>query len=286
MKAIKKVFSKLGRKRRNQLYAVKEFLRAWPRPILIYQMGKVGSTSVYQSLRAAGLCPLHVHRVNEKSRRDGFEFYSRHGVAPPIHLYVSRLLCPYLRYTSHRLKVVSLVRDPVERFVSRLYQKSDYLPHSVDYPDAVTDDAERTRQNIRQQLGNPDAMEYTFSWFDREIKAVLDIDVMAEPFDKDRGFGFYEGSRADVLVLKLEHLSDLLPTVVSDFVGRELRVTEANVRRQAKRGEDYARVKSELSLPPMTLDRIYSHEWVRHFYTEDEIEIFQSRWGEEHTLTQ
>jgi len=282
-----KIFSSLSKKRKYRLYAFKEFLRAQLRPILIYQMAKVGSTSVYRSLRSAGLYPLHVHYLTEESVQDGFEFYLRQGATPPIHLYVSRMLCPYLRCTSHNLKVISLVRDPVARYVSRQYQTADYLSNvGADNPDVVTGDVERTRQNIREQLADPGAMDYTFGWFDRQIKTVLDVDVMAEPFDKERGFGLYEGPRADVLVLKLERLSDLLPTVVSDFVGRELQVTQANVRRRTKSGEEYARVKRELSLPAETIDRIYGHEWVRHFYTRDEIEAFRSRWGAEQALTQ
>ena len=287
MGAFQNVFSRLNKEHQNQLYAFKEFLRALPRPILIYQMAKVGSTSVYRSLRTAGFYPLHVHYVTEESRRHGFESYLRRGESPPIHLYVSRMLRPYLRYTSHRLKVISLVRDPVARYVSRQYQTADYLSDAcTDDSDVVTGNVERTRQNIREQLAGPDAMDYTFGWFDRQIEAVLDVDVMAEPFDKERGFGLYEGPRADVLVLKLERLSDLLPTVVSDLVGRELQVTQANVRRRTKSGEEYARVKRELSLPAETIDRIYGHEWVRHFYTRDEIEAFRSRWGAEQALTQ
>jgi hypothetical protein len=281
------IFSKLSKKRRYQLYALKEFLRAQPRPILVYQMAKVGSTSVYRSLRAAGLYPLHVHSVTEESCRDGFKFYSRHGATPPIHLYVSLLLRPYLRCTSHRLKVISLVRDPVARYVSKQYQTAEYLSNpDMDNLGAVAGDVERTKQNIREQLAEPGVMDYTFGWFDRQIKAMLDLDVLAEPFDKERGFGLHEGPRVDVLVLKLERLSDLIPTVVSDFVGRELQVTRANDRRQTERGDEYARVKSELLLPAATIERIYGHEWVRHFYTQDEIESFRARWGDEQALPQ
>lgn len=272
----------LSEKRRNQVYALKEYLRAQPRPILIYQMGKVGSTSVYRSLRTAGLYPLHVHFLTEESRRRNFEFYLGHGAAPPIHLYVSRMLCPYLRYTSHRLKVISLVRDPVARYVSGEHHIADYLTQSgMNDSDVVPGDTERTRQNIREQLASPYAMDYAFGWFDRQVKSVLDVDVMAEPFNKKQGFGLYSGPRADVLVLKLERLSDLLPTVVSDFIGHKLQATRANVRRRSKRGKEYALVKNELTLPATTLERIYSHEWVQHFYTQSEITSFRSRWREE-----
>ena len=271
MHLVQTIFSKLSRQRQNQLYAFKEFVRAQPRPLLIYQMAKVGSTSVYRSLRAAGLYPLHVHHVARKSCQQGIEYYLRHGAVPPIHLYVSRMLLPYLRYTSHRIKVISLVRDPVARYVSSLYQMADFS-------DIVVGEEAYTRERIREELADPNAMDYTFGWFDRQIKAVLNIDVMAGPFNKERGFGTYSGPRADVLVVKLERLSDLLPTVISDFVGHSLRPARANVRRHSEKGEEYTQEKRELSLPASTRTRIYGYDWVRHFYTKDEIKAFMSRW--------
>lgn len=266
-----KVFSALTQKRQNQLYALKEFVRAQPYPLLIYQMAKVGSTSVYRSMREAGLYPLHVHHIAEESYRKGMAYYLRHGAPPPIHLYVSQMLRPYLRYTSHRIQVLSLVRDPIARYVSGLYQMADFS-------DTVTGNVAHTKKQIKEELADPSAMEYTFGWFDRQIKSVLDIDVMAEPFNRERGFGQYSGPRADVLVVKLERLSDLLPTVVSDFVGCALRSIRANVRRRGARGEEYAKVKNTLSLPAAICERIYGHSWVRHFYTPEEVGAFRSKW--------
>ena len=268
----KELVADLSDEKRNQVYALKEFLRAQPRPILIYQMAKVGSTTVYQSLRDAGLYPLHVHSISDTARNNGFEYYRSRGEAAPIHLYVGRLLNPYLQLTSHRVRVITLVREPIARYVSGLRQMARF---SGIFSQSVS----KTQERIIERLSDPEEMEYIFGWFDQEIKNVLDVDIMKRPFNQNRGFQFLEGPRADVLVLKLERLSDLLPAVVSDFVGANLQEVRSNVGRRKKKGEKYSRVKETLQVPESIRNRIYSHEWVHHFYTEGEINSFDERWS-------
>lgn len=262
-----------NRKLRNQIYALKDLIRAHPRPILIYQMAKVGSTTVYQSLRAAGLTPLHVHHIRERIPDEERAWHVRQGQVPTIDVFVGRLLAPYLRWTSHRLKAISLVRDPVARYLSKLY----HVPGGYDI---VSGDIDETVQAVQDRLARPEVLEEgMFSWFDREIKARLDVDIMAQPFDRERGYTRYQGPRADVLVLKLERLSDLLPTVVSDFVGTPLQEVRANVGQRKASGDAYQRAKAAFRLPEATAAWIYDHAWVRHFYTADERAAFRAKWA-------
>jgi hypothetical protein len=132
---------------------------------------------------------------------------------------------------------------------------------------------------VVEHLSQPSTFEEgMFKWFDREIKAVLNVDVMRKPFDKERGAGQFSGPRADVLVLKLERLSDLLPTVVSDFVGAPLREVQANVGHRRSSGDQYEYMKKSLQLPESVVRRIYNHDWVQHFYTSEEISALKTRW--------
>jgi hypothetical protein len=78
--------------------------------------------------------------------------------------------------------------------------------------------------------------------------------------------------------VKLERLSDLLPTVVSEFVGASLETIRANVGHGRGRRDSYAQVRKSLQLPASVCTRIYNHDWVRHFYTTEEISAFKSKW--------
>jgi hypothetical protein len=278
MALVKNFVANLGsRQLRNRIYAVKEFVRAQPRPILVFQMAKVGSTAVCKSLQKAGLSPLHVHKIAGVADYSGSAYQELHGRAPTIDFFVGRLLGPYLQWTTHRLKVVSLVRDPVARYLSMLYHRDGYRNTSVE---AISADVERTAHNVAERLAKPATLEAgMLTWFDREMKVVFDIDVMGGPFNRRRGYGHYNGPRAETLVIKLESLSELLPTVLSDFVDAPLAEVRANVRSTKKRGDEYAQVKKMLRLSEAVLDRIYSHDWVRHFYTHEEIATFRARWS-------
>lgn len=256
---------------RNRIYAVKSFIQSLPTPILVYQMAKVGSTSMCKSLRASGLSPLHIHFLTRKKLRRLFEHHER-TPPPPVHLFVSQLLRPYLKRTSHRLKVITLVRDPVTRYVSGQFQS----PERSGMVGLGVEEATRT---IVRRLSEPDAMEYTFGWFNRELKATFGADVMAAPFHRKQGFGRCRGPRVDVLVLKLEKLSELLPTIVSSFVGTSLQEVRANVGSEKKNGDLYSAVRARLQLPESTLRAIYDSHWVRHFYTLQEVRAFKAKWG-------
>ena len=254
-----------------KVHAAASFIRSQPRPILVYQMAKVGSTSVCRALKAAGFHPLHVHFLTREYHRSVTDMYSDVGIKP-THYYLERLLRPYLTWTNHRLKVISLVRDPIARYVSGAFQ----WPMSRELG---SDRAEEMSRMLAERLSRPEALEYEFTWFDRELKTTLDVDVLGNPFRRDEGYGLYDGPRAQVLVVKLERLSELLPTVVSDFVGAPLQNVRANVRRQKGKGDLYAEVKRTFQVPAPVCEAVYSHDWVHHFYTEAEIATFTRRWS-------
>lgn len=274
MRLLKKYLNRPGNESlRAKMYAAASFLRAQPRPILVYQMSKVGSTSVSRALRAAGYHPLHVHTLAPDGGQDVEVIYDNVDLKP-AHYYTERLLRPYLNWTRHQLTVISLVRDPIARHLSAAFQ----WPHRRSI---VPEGVEGARQMIAERLSRPGSMDYTFNWFDEEIKAVLGVDVLRGGFNRTEGYGEYHGSRARVLVVKLERLSELLPTVISDFVRAPtpLQEVRANAGGQKSTGEVYAEVKNTLRLPEATCEDIYGHPWVRHFYTEAEVATFKRRWG-------
>ena len=83
---------------------------------------------------------------------------------------------------------------------------------------------------------------------------------------------------ADILILTLEQLSDLLPTVLSNFVGAKLQAR----RDRVEKSDVYAEVKERLCLPEPVLRCVYDHSYMCCFYTEEDIGQFIRRWsGEE-----
>ncbi len=120
--------------------------RRHPVRILIYQMGKVGSTSVQRSLYDAGVGPLHVHYIHADLSH--MERFTETEKDFPLHFYIGRVLRYYLAITSHRLKIITLVRDPIARFVSAQFQTLDHEPIPPDDADAAV---QQLRGTIRSE---------------------------------------------------------------------------------------------------------------------------------------
>lgn len=257
---------------RHPLLALSELIRAQSHPILVYQMSKVGSTSVCAALKGAGFRPLHVHYLGPMWEQV-WEKYRNSPVTPPLHLSVERLLRPYLRWTSHRLKVVTLFRDPIDRHISSAFQTYDRDGFEVNEAGSTID---RLRDDILAGLG----LDYCSEWFDRELRSVFKVDVLAAEFDKESGYSIVRGPRADILTLKLETL-DRNWSTLAGFVGRPIEPNRMNVRSGQREAEIYREVRRRLRLPRRSVEKYYDHQWMRHFYTGQEIAALCQRWSEE-----
>ncbi len=254
-----------------------------PAPVLVYQMGKVGSASVARALAAAALPALHVHtlapeeiaRVGALHRRASGRF----GIG--YTWYVGRAVGDRLRAGSGapRLPVITLVRDPIAREVSAIFQSPGL--HAAGLVDARGRfDVTRVLAHLEASLQAEDACRYVFEWFAREIQPVLGIDVLAAPFDRERGYAILEGARARLLVLRTEDLDDNLAPALRELMGLETppAASRANARSEGEGGDAYREVLRRLGLPRSAAERIYAHPFVRHFYTDAMVAGFLARW--------
>ena len=62
------------------------------------------------------------------------------------------------------------------------------------------------------------------TWFDREIHPLFSVDILDHPFNREEGFGRITREDIDILILTLGQLGELVPTVLSDFVGQPLQL--------------------------------------------------------------
>lgn len=241
-------------------------------PVLVYQMGKVGSSSVMRSLVSHGVRPVfHVHRLNpvhrEKLRKDGItESRAYELEAVEIYRHVIQQQRP--------AKIISLVREPVGRNVSAFFQNLDAL----------------SGQTRAGALRAPDKLKALFldayphavplKWFDVEMQQTLGIDVYAQPFPKEQGHTVLRRGPFEVLILRAELPDPAKAGAIQHFLG----VDAFDIRREnVTANKDYASVyesfKEDLVLPAAYLDMMYGAHYTRHFYTPEEIGRMRSRWS-------
>jgi len=214
----------LARRFRKTKKAVKTLGSSLPDPVLVYQMSEVGSSTVSASLHSVGTKNIHVHFIGEQWAEAAQYHRRRGGGELPQNLYLGRVLRYWLKLRVAPVKVITLVRDPVARKISSAFQLRRYNPG------LSSDDVEAAKQWLRENIDFDERPPYESAWFDREIKTVFDVDVYDYPFNPEKGYTRIQTSRVDLLILRLEDLSALIPTAVSDFVDAPLTVKRDNVR--------------------------------------------------------
>lgn len=254
------------------------------RAVLVYQMAKVGSYSVVRSLRASRPRPrvFHVHTLTPSGIAAMERFYRR-ARAPSLpaagHLLVSRYLREQLLrgVLPGRWKVVTLVRDPIARNISLIFQLGRRL---------IPDFAARCRAGRLDPVQLFGEFEAAFPeqidclrWFRDELFMTFGVDPFAQPFDRTAGYQVYRGPIADVLLLRTEDLDRCGASALQSFLGVDvIRWRRSNVRAHKAYGTRYTGFLGRLALPLAYVDRVYSAPEVRQFYAPDELDRFRERW--------
>ena len=250
-------------------------------PVLVYQMGKVGSTSILRSLRRQGLGP--VFRVHVLAAENLHLLYPSHvGPGHPViradhqrHGPLTRQLHRYVLARHKPVKVITTVREPVARNVSLFFDNllEYHLPPGA-CPDRLT--TRELEAIFLRQVKHSVALD----WFDLEMKPALGIDVYAHPFPRDSGHLRICQENVDLLLLKIEIDDRLKEGVLADFLGLgSFELDRSNEAQEKPYAGAYRKFIEHVRLPAWYLEAMSCSKYTRHFYTAGEIEQMQARWG-------
>ena len=254
-------------------------------PIIIYQMGKVGSATVYETLLHANLPnPIyHIHFLSYDGIKDAEEFFL--SLKKPIrsaHLRRSKMLREIIDKNSKvRWKIITLVREPIGRDISDLFQSIDRY-----YPELIENGNIKKRQTVefmQEKFMNYDeSTNYTCTWFDNELTGVFNVDVYAHPFNLDDGYAILsEKKNVDVLLLRVEDLNRNLENALVEFLNLKgpLQIVKSNIGSDKKYAEAYRYVLDNIAIPKSVCMKIYSTKYAEHFYSEAMRSEFIQRWS-------
>jgi len=254
--------------------------------ILVYSVGKVGSGTIYKSLRESAWrgAVYHVHYVTQEGLDDAEKQRSRvvfrgPGIVP--HAVVGQFLYERLQrgLSPEKLKIVTSVRDPVAGEISSFFENLMWHPDfDLQKIGSVPDGLVVTELlGLFSRCLNDDSRLF---WFDRELKRALQVDAYATPFPKSRGFLVYRGPHPDTLVLKLEKMNQCAEEAFKEFLGLEhFSLKLSNLASEKKYHNLYQKFRESVRFSEAYLDKMYSSQYARHFYTEEEIHKFRKRWS-------
>lgn len=253
---------------------------AYESPILVYQHGKVGSSSVSEGLRRAGVQNTHIHQFLFKNDiagklllgDDEENFKKKYSI---FHFQIPE----YVRWIKKGIKgkkIITMVRDPIAVDLSAVFQWigtgvcdryfSEQLREGNSFLQAVLNHMLKFQNRL-------------FDWFDDELKELCGIDVFDYPFDCDKGYSIIKDCGVEILLLKTEKLSQMTEVIRNFTDSPQFEMLNENMGKNKEYVHIYEKVKKNLVLPDEYIDFYFKgNPQVNHFYSKAEQEFMKNKW--------
>jgi hypothetical protein len=254
--------------------------------VLVYQMGKVGSSTVVDSLVEAGFSMLPQMRVW------GMDLDSSDELGDPhrnfvVHSHDYLLMQQFLESCSRagileQVVVVSLIREFLPRNISAFFQNCDNSGNPPWYfgtrDQILAAPIEDLLEFFRKRHTN--YVSALIKRWPKRFNRATGFPVLEREFDSERGVGAYqEPGRPKVFFCQTEKLNDNwdvlrrflgLSTFAMTVTNEGSRKWYADIYRDFKRL--YRPSQEELTL-------CYDNPIMRHFYSEQDLARFRAQWN-------
>lgn len=227
-------------------------------PLIVYQMGKVASQSIYYSLRKVYLGVVvntHSFSTNDKDWR-------------------VRTIYKHCVMNSRPLNIISLTREPIGRNISAFFQNFG-RDTGVKYRNSNF-----SLQEIRELFLKNYNHDIPLTWFDTNIEPKFGIDVYKNPFP-DAGINTYNYENFRLLVLRSENIDEIKHSAIEEFLGlTDFNIDQRNIGSNKEYAETYRKFLNTVKLPADYISKMCDSKYFNHFYSDEFIELTRKRWRE------
>lgn len=256
----------------NKIKQLKIAINPHP-PIVVWQKGKVGSSSIYKTLTSMGLANpvFQIHFLNPDNLARTRNDHESKGIPVPTHIDEGEILLDrYKKTKGDGWKFITIVRDLTKIIISGFFQYIDRL--SYNHESLLTKkgniNTDLALQLLEKRFYNFDeSTDYVCTWFDREIKQMTKIDVFNHPFDHEKGYTIIN-EKNDLLILKTELLNSTFHEAISKFLQVDFpgQLKSSNISKNKYYGKAMEQVLKDLVIPDDIIRKIYSSKYMKHFY--------------------
>lgn len=228
----------------DPLSRLRRRLHAAP-PLLIYQMGKVGSSSLKVSLTPnwPGLTIQAHNLIHDKDKRRR------------VSLVYDRVI-----QKGAPVFIISPVREPIDRNISAFFQKFE-RDTGVKYSKATFPIQELIGIFLRNYHHDT-----PLTWFDKHLKPLFGIDVYNYGFPAN-GVQVIQHNNTKLLLMRSELPDSVKQSAVRDFLSMpDFLLASANVGSQKEYGETYRRFRDAFIAPDWYIKQMYESKFFNHFY--------------------
>ncbi len=196
-------------------------------------------------------------------------FYARHRVEV--------LNYDAFKKYSGKIKIILGIREPLSWNLSIMYQINADSRVATDLLKFVK---EALSKPVFEGVDFEDlkTMEKFIPKFNDEF-----LDLMAYPFDTELGYSIIKDGNIEVFVYTLEKMNDIA-LALSDWVceGNDNTPFEhwerANLAEDKWIADNYKLAQKELKFSRAYFEKCYSHPYVKHFYSDQDIQKFKQKW--------
>lgn len=242
-------------------------------PLLVFTMAKVGSSSVYNSVKRITSIPcFHIHTLDEKETSQANQRCFDEGLYPDSRS-PGRFINKDILEKQRPFKAISLFRNPVERNLSAFFDAFRLLvgtpAHS--YQGSMEGLATAFYEKVNH--------DYPIQWYQKHFLPGIGVDVYRHAFDPKKGYSILQEGQCSVLLMNATVSDTVKESVIADFLGEpSFKLTNANIRAESKEASLYKEFKSYISLDSDYLDRMMNNQYFEHFFTKNEREQTLKTW--------
>jgi len=235
------------------------------KPILVYTMGKVGSSSIVKSINKP---VIQLHSLLPESPSKYFFCHNRFemlGFIVNNYMWkktVEKTLS-YMNSSKERIQVIVGIRNPITRNISAYFQGVKGNPdfysefNTLDY------------KSDYFMVTNHGASIF---WVEHEFEKNIGVDLYAYPNHKERGYIMISSGKYDIFVYKLECLNKLEQPLTVFLKDNDFKLKYNNVTEIVIEKGHYSEFKKSIKFPKDYLNYILNSKYCKHFYTQEEID--------------
>lgn len=237
--------------------------------ILIYTAGKVGSSSIYLSLKPILKGKLlFTHRMLNHNIAKHKKHFKSLNKMPPFQQ-MGRLAYNQLIKKNKPVKIITAVREPIARTISAYFQDFDMY----------TKDEDLTIDQITKSIEKTYPIEDTLNWWLDEFIPVTNIDIYNQGFDREKKFEVYKQNNIEVLVFRIDLKDSDKEKLISDFLEVDnfklVRHNETSLKSTSAINKE---IKLKGKFSEAYINHLLNHKSTTTFFTEKEIEDIKFKW--------
>jgi len=228
-------------------------------PVLVYQMGKVASSTIHGSIEPVypgWVIQIHEYEPDKITKRK----------------LKRRMVFDWARKEGKPLDIVTLTREPIGRNVAWLFENyTSWTKCDWSDPNIKVADLERYFHEEFDQ-------DYPLVWFDENIKKYFGIDCYSKPFSH-QGWQVYQEGNVRVLAMQCELPDDSKQSLLQDFLKiDEIPLIQKNVGAKKPYATLYKDFRETVKFSEKYLRKMCDSRYFQHFYSSDVIQKVYERW--------